>query len=49
METRKVWMRPPDGGEPKEVSADPETLVPLMVAGYSQCPAPEQQAQETER
>ena len=37
----KVWMMPPWGnGEPKEVDATPEVLVPLMVAGWSQCPPP---------
>ena len=38
----KVWMRPPDGGEPKEVEAAPEVLVPLMVQGWSQCDPPEE-------
>ena len=33
----KVWMKPFDGGEPKEVDATPEVLGPLMVAGWSQC------------
>lgn len=36
-----VWMQPPDGGEAEEVSATPETLVPLMVAGWRQCAPPE--------
>lgn len=36
-----VWMRPPDGGEPQEISAAPEILVPLMAAGWKQCPAPQ--------
>jgi hypothetical protein len=32
------WMRPPFGqGEPKEVEATPSELVPLMIAGWSQC------------
>jgi hypothetical protein len=36
-----VWLMPPWGrGEPKEVEATPEVLVPLMVAGYTQCPPP---------
>ena len=36
-----VWLVPPYGqGEPKEVEAKPAILVPLMVAGYSQCPPP---------
>jgi len=33
-------VRPPDGGPPKKVPADPEELVPLMVAGWSQCEPP---------
>ena len=37
----KVWMRPPHGGEPKEVEARPETLVPLMTAGWNQCAPPQ--------
>ena len=37
----KVFMRPPFGvGEPKEVDATPEILVPLMVAGWTQCGQP---------
>lgn len=28
----KVWMRAPEGGEPKEVEAAPEVLVPLYSA-----------------
>lgn len=32
-----VWMRPPDGGAPKEVAPTPEELTPLMVAGWTQC------------
>ena len=36
----KVWMKPFDGGEPKEVDATPEVLGPLMVAGWSQCEPP---------
>jgi len=36
-----VWMSPPFGqGEPKQVEAKPEVLIPLMVAGYSQCEPP---------
>ena len=32
-----VWMKPPFGeGEPKEVEATPEVLVPLMAAGWNQ-------------
>ncbi len=37
----KVWLRPPWGeGEPKEVEATPDVLVPLLVAGWSQCEPP---------
>ena len=34
----KVTMRPPDGGEPIEVEAKPDVIVPMLVAGWSQCP-----------
>jgi hypothetical protein len=45
----KVWMKPPFGaGEPAEVDATPEVLVPLMVAGYTQCTAPERQTEVIE-
>jgi hypothetical protein len=34
-------MKPPFGlGEPKEVDASPEVLVPMMLAGWSQCEPP---------
>ena len=36
----KVWMRPPNGGEAKEVEARAEVLTPLMVLGWSQCEPP---------
>ncbi len=37
----RIWIRPPFGqGEPKEVDATPEVLVPLLVAGWSQCDPP---------
>ena len=36
----KVWMRPPGDGEPEEIEATEDILVPLMVAGWSQCEAP---------
>ena len=37
-----AWMMPPFGeGEPKEVEATPEVLVPMMTAGWSQCAPPE--------
>ena len=36
-----VWMTPPFGeGEPKEVEATPEALVPLMTSGWAQCDPP---------
>ena len=31
-------MKPPDGGAPVEVEAKPDVIVPLLVAGWSQCP-----------
>ena len=38
----RVWLLPPHGqGEPKQVEANRDTLVPLMVAGWSQCPPPQ--------
>ena len=37
-----VFMRPPDGGAPREVEATPEVLVPLLVQGWSQCDPPEE-------
>ena len=41
MTTSTTWMRPPWGdGDAKEVESAPEVLVPLMVAGWSQCEAP---------
>jgi hypothetical protein len=36
-----VWLLPPFGqGEPKEVEAKPEILVPWMNLGWSQCDPP---------
>jgi hypothetical protein len=36
-----VWMKPPVGeGEPKEVEATPDVLVPLMTQGWNQCDPP---------
>ena len=35
-----VWLQPPNG-DPVEVEATPEVLVPLMVKGYVQTTAPE--------
>ena len=41
MAADKVWLSPPFGvGEPKEVDATPEILVPLLVAGWAQCERP---------
>ncbi len=41
MAADKVWLSPPFGaGEPKEVDATPEILVPLLVAGWTQCGRP---------
>jgi len=44
-EKQTVWLAPPYGGEPQEVEAIPEKLVPKMVAGWSQC-APRENHQE---
>ena len=36
-----VWMKSLFGeGEPKEVEATPEVLVPMMTAGWNQCEPP---------
>jgi hypothetical protein len=44
-ETETIWLRPPWGvGEPKEVEAIPAVLVPILVAGWSQCEPPQAQA-----
>jgi hypothetical protein len=41
-ERNTVWLRPPWGeGEPKEFDPRPDVLVPLLVAGWSQCEPPE--------
>jgi hypothetical protein len=43
-----VWLAPPFGqGEPKEVEATPAVLVPLLVAGWSQCDPPEPEVKES--
>ena len=35
MTDERVWLRPPHGqGEPKQVEAKPELLIPLMLAGW---------------
>lgn len=42
-----VWMLPPFGeGEPREVEATPERILPLMVAGWSQCEPPATKGEE---
>ncbi len=46
MSSDRVYMKPPfDLGEPKEVDATPDVLVPLMLAGWSQCEPPETQVE----
>lgn len=40
--SNRVLMRPPDGGDPQEMEAVPEILVPRMVAGWRQCDPPEE-------
>ncbi|WP_321471482.1 hypothetical protein [uncultured Paludibaculum sp.] len=40
-ETDRVWMAPPDGGEPQQIEAKPEILVPLMITGWAQCAPPQ--------
>jgi hypothetical protein len=43
METT-VWLMPPWGkGEPQEVEARTEILVPMLVQGWSQCEPPAKQ------
>jgi hypothetical protein len=45
----KIWLVPPWGvGEPQEVDATPEVLVPMLVAGWSQCAPPEMKEEEVE-
>ena len=44
----RVYMKPPFGlGEPKEVDATPDVLVPLMLAGWSQCEPPQRTEEVT--
>jgi len=46
-ERNTVWLRPPWGvGEPKEVDATPDVLVPMMNAGWSQCAPPEPEVKQ---
>jgi hypothetical protein len=40
MATDHVYLQAPYGGEIREVEATPEILVPLLVQGWSQVPAP---------
>ncbi len=42
MAIHKVWLRPPAsvGGEPQEVEATVDKIVPLMVKGWTQCEVP---------
>ena len=45
----RVWMRPPHGqGEPKEVEATPALIIPMMVAGWSQCEPPAAEEEVTQ-
>jgi hypothetical protein len=46
-EKQTVWMVKSNGGEPQEVEAIPEKLIPMMVAGWSQCGPPENQQEES--
>lgn len=40
-EATTVWLRPPFGvGEPKQVEATPDVLIPLMNSGWAQCDPP---------
>jgi len=39
--TEKVWLREP-GGDPQEVDATPEVLIPRMVAGWRQGDPPKE-------
>ncbi len=48
MSKDRVYMKPPFGlGEPKEVDASPEVLVPMMLAGWSQCEPPKRTEEVT--
>ena len=42
-----VWLAPHYGGEPQEVEAIPEKLIPMMVACWSQCAPPDNQQEES--
>ncbi|MFZ5832985.1 MAG: hypothetical protein ACOY3P_23100 [Planctomycetota bacterium] len=41
MATDHVFLQAPYGGEIREVEANPEVLIPLLLAGWHQVPAPE--------
>lgn len=43
MTTDFVFLQAPYGGEIKKVEATPEILIPLLVAGWHQVPAPADQ------
>jgi hypothetical protein len=40
MAADRVYLQAPYDGEIKEVEATPEVLIPLLVAGWHQVPAP---------
>ena len=48
-EKNTVWLRPASGGDPIEVEAVPQVLVPLMVQGYMQCDPPAEVTQDVDR
>ena len=49
MNKDRVFMKPSFGlGEPREVDATPEVLVPLMLAGWTQCELPKRCKEVTE-
>ena len=43
-----IWMQHARTGETKQVEGTPETIVPLMVAGWAQCPPPAEEAPKAE-
>ena len=51
MKVDKVWLRPPAsiGGEPQEVEASADKIVPLMVQGWTQCEEPATTPKKKER
>ena len=49
MRKDSVWLAPPWGlGEPREVEATPEVLVPLLNQGWAQCAPPVRSEEVTE-